>query len=242
MKFQNHKYLFLGCLVFISLPGLSEDQAWFQMVGFSEDGNYAAWQMGGVQDGSGFQWIDFGILSTESSEQMDRYYHVWDDYVDELPGETDLSSSEEDILELCRKYDIKPGTYDSPLVYHPLTDLSANGDSVFFCLETYSPMYCSDEILITVSLLPAEMEEGYPDWFPSPVTPILHVFQDSDSTSCLFFREEASLQRSTMEYDYNIAAVYRNPVIDNSLLVVLHSTRPGFEGPDGRFRVVCGSI
>ncbi len=240
MKFQNHKYLFLICLVFISLPGFSEDQAWFRMIGYSEDGTFAAWQMGGIQDGSGFQWIDLEILSTESSQQVDRYYHVWDDYVDELPGEADLASSEAEILELCRKYDIEPGTYDPPLVYHPLTDLGADGDSVSFCLESYSPRYCSDEILLTISLLPAEMEEGYPDWFPNPVTPVLHVLQDS--TSSLFFSEEASSQRYTMDFDYNIAAVYRNPAMDNSLLVVLHSIRPGFEGPDGRFRVVGGSI
>ena len=242
MKSGNHKYLFLTCLAIFSFPGFSADQAWFQMMGFSEDGDYAAWQMGGVQDGSGFQWIDFRILSTDSSVQVDRYYHVWEDSDDELPSEADLAPSEAEILELCRKYDIQSGIHNPPLVFHPLTDLGANGDSVLFCLDTYSPMYCSEEILMTISLLPAEMEEGYPDWFPSPVTPILQVFQDSDSTSSLFFREEAFPEQSTMDYDYNIAAVFRNPVIDNSLLVVLHSTRPGFEGSDGRFRVVCGSI
>jgi len=241
MKFQNHRYLFLVCLVFISLPGFSEDQAWFRMIGYSEDGTFAAWQMGGIQDGSGFQWTDMEILSTESSQQVDRYYHVWDDYVDELPGEADLASSEAEILELCRKYDIEPGAYDPPLVYHPLTDLGADRDSVSFCLETYSPRYCSDQMLLTVSLLPTEMAEGYPDWFPNPVTPVLHIFQDSTS-SLLFSEEEALPQLYTMDFDYSIAAVYRNPVLSDRLLVVLHSVRPGFEGPDGRFRVVCGSI
>lgn len=240
MRFGSYKYLVPACIFFLSLPGFSEDQAWFRMVGFSPDGEYAAWKMGGVQDGSGFQWVELEILSTESSLQVDRYRNVWDEYVDEFPGEADLASSEEDILELCSKYGIEPGICDSPLVYHPLTDLGANGDSVAFCLEIYSPRYNSGEILLTLTTLPADIEQDYPDWFPSPVTPILHVSQDG--TSNVFFSEEAFKQQYTMDFDYNIAAIYRNPVIDNSLLVVLHTTRPGFEGPDGRFRVVCGNL
>lgn len=228
------------CLFLISTSALSEDQAWFRMVGFSTDGAYAAWEMGGIQDGSGFQWIELEILDTESSLQVERYRYVWDKRVDELPGEADVASIQEIIDNLCEDYEIQSNNYDDPLIYHHLTDLSVRGDSVVFCLECYSPRYNSGEILLTLSLSPADVKQSYPDWFASPVTPVLYIVKNGERK--LFFSEELVQGQYTMNFEYGIAAVYRNPVIREFLLVVLNATRPGFEGPDGRFRVVSGCI
>ena len=228
------------CLFLISNSALSEDQAWFRLVGFSADGVYAAWEMGGIQDGSGFQWIELEILDTGSSLQVERYRYVWDECVDELPGEADIASIQKTIESLCEDYGIQSDSYDSPLIYHPLTDLSVRGDSVVFCLECYSPRYKSSDILLTLTSVHADIEQNYPDWFPDPVRPVLHVVQEE--ASHLFFSEELIPEQHRMNFEYSIAAIYKNPALHRSLLVVLHCTRPGFEGPDGRFRVVSGSI
>ena len=228
------------CLILIASTAWSGDQAWFRMIGFSKDGEYAAWKMGGVQDGSGFQWVEMEILDTGSSLQLERYRFVWDEVVDELPDQGAVASVDLEMLDICREYGIQPGSYESPLVLHPVTDLGVSGDSVVFCLESYTPNYNSGEILMTLSLFSADVEQDYPEWFPPPVTPVLHVMED-DATA-LFFSEELVQERFSLDFSYNIAVVYRNPVVSNSLLVVLHSIRPGFEGPDGRFRVVSGSI
>lgn len=228
------------CMLVISFPALSEDQASFRLLGFSEDGAYVAWEMGGVQDGSGFQWTELEILDTESSLHADGFRHMWDECVDELPGEADVASIEYCILDLCREYGIQSGNYDAPLLYHPLTDLGVKGDTVVFCLESYSPRYNSGEIVLTLTALSADMDQGYPDWFPPPATPVLHITEAGEEH--LFFSEDVLPERHSMNFAYSFAAVYSNPQVNNSLLVVLHSTRPGFEGPDGRFRVVSGSI
>ncbi len=228
------------CLLIISSQAVSEDLAWFRVIGFSGDGAYVAWEMGGIQDGSGFQWVEVEVLDTETSLETARYRYVWDENVDELPSAEDVASVEQNILDFCEKYEITSGNYESPLVYHPLTDLGVNGDTVAFCLESYSPRYNSSEIILTLALMPADVEQGYPDWFDSPVTPVLHTVSNGEGK--LLFSEELVQGQHVLSFDYSIAAIYRIPGFQDRLLVVLHSTRPGFEGPDGRFRVVCGNL
>ncbi len=230
-------FLVIVGLLALSTPSSAEDQAWFRLIGFSEDGSCAAWEMGGIQDGSGFQWVEMEIIDTETSLRLDGLEKVWNQYVDELPGEEEIASAENNILELCREYGIRQGNFEAPLVYHPVTDLSADGDSVAFCMEVYSPRGNSGEILLVLETEPAEIGENYPDWFPDPVMPLLMVVRDEHSS--LFFMDRES---HSLFYNFSIAAVYRNPVVENSLLMVLHAVSPGFEGPDGRFRVVSSSF
>jgi hypothetical protein len=224
-------------LMLLSSASSAEDQAWFRLIGFSEDGSYAAWEMGGVQDGSGFQWVEMEVIDTETSIRLDGLEKVWNQYVDELPGEAEVASAEKDIQRICSEWGIRRDTCQPPLVYHPVTDLSADGDSVAFCMEVYSPRGNSGEILLVLDTQPAEPVEDYPDWFPDPMLPLLTVVRDERSS--LFFMDR---EFHSMFYNFSIAAVYRNPGVENSLLVVLHAVSPGFEGPDGRFRVVSGSI
>ncbi|MCD4708952.1 MAG: DUF2259 domain-containing protein [Candidatus Sabulitectum sp.] len=240
MKLRMSTVWMSVCLLVISLPALSADQAFFRLLGFSVDGVYAAWKTGGVQDGSGFQWIEVEILNTKSSLPEEGFRHVWSEYMDELPEAADIVSVGERIEDIYCAYGIDLGNTGNLLVYHPVTDLGVKGDTVVFCLVSYSPSYNSSEIILTLSTLPVDMEQSYPDWFPSPVTPVLHVTEGGEEH--LFFSEEEIPEPYRMNFDYSIAAVYSNPADDNSLLVVLHSTRPGFEGSDGRFRVVSGSI
>jgi predicted secreted protein len=232
--------LLAGLTVLCTAPSSGEDQAWFRFIGFSNDGLCVAWEMGGIQDGSGFQWIEMEITDTQSSARLDGFSRVWDQYVDEFPKAEETASAEKAILELCGSYGIHDGSCEVPLVFHPLTDLTAEQNHVVFCMESYSPRANSGEIQLTLETESAETDEYYPDWFPDPVNPLLTV--DRDEQSRVFFNGGDHRQSGPMYFDYGIAAVYRNPVVENSLLVVLHAVSPGFEGPDGRFRVVSGSI
>jgi len=224
-------------LMLLSSVSSAEDQAWFRLIGFSEDGSCAAWEMGGVQDGSGFQWVEMEIIDSGTSLRLDGLNKVWDQFADELPGKEETASAEKDIQTMCREWGIRDGSFQPPLVYHPPTDLGVIEDSVVFCMEAYSPRGNSGKIVLVLGTVPAEPVEGYPDWFPDPVTPLLTVVIKEHSS--LFFQSE---EPGSMFFDYGIAAVYRNPQLQNSLLVVLKAVSPGFEGPDGRFRVVSGSI
>ncbi len=215
------------------LSAYGADQAWFRLLGFSEDGKYLAWEEGGVQDGSGFPWQRVIILDTETSTEVESSYKVWEDELRE-PEEGFFNT---DRNGLVMEYGIDTPPED-PLVYRPLTDLAAQGDSLRFCLEYYCPGYYTGEYVLRLERSPAAPGnvEGYPDWFPEPVVLSLTV-ADTD-----FFHEEEPPEEYGYVFGYGFAGIYRNPIARERLVVVLHSVMPGFEGADGRFRVVSGEL
>ncbi len=224
------------------LPSLafSGDQASFHLIGFSPDGEYIGWKTGGIQDGSGFQWVTVEVLETQTSLQMEKFRYVWDDCTDELPDLADLSTIEEKIGGICSVWGVETELLSEPLVYHALTDLGVRRDTVLFCLESYVPDYHSGEITLTLANKPAGIPQNYPDWFPPPVTPVLQVSVNGEEHT--FFEEDVIPESWRLSMGYGIYAVYSNPFFPENLVVVLASTEPGFEGPNGRFRVVTGTL
>ena len=226
------------CLLIFATAALSTDQAWFKFRGFSEDGTCAAWETGGVHDGSGFPWIRFEVIDTESSIPLAEMEMVWEDFEDEIRENASQDSIEQEITDTCNAFGILPENTGGILVNHPVTDLGVSPDTVIFCFESYSPSYNSGEITAVLRTLSAEQKLDYPEWFPTPVALAIDVIVNGEK-QCVF-SEEQPPDRYAMCFDYRIAAIYSNPAWNGSLLFVLHSEQPGFEGSDGRFRVVSG--
>lgn len=211
------------------------DQAWLRLVGFSQDGVYAAWETGGVQDGSGFPWLRVEVINTETSLPEKALYKVWEEEcINPDPALTGGMTAD-----LCAEFEIEEGSIGDPLIFHPVTDLGVSPDTVSFCLEHYFPGYNSGRLTMVLENLPAALSQGYPDWFPSPVS--LRITLAGD-LGMIFFSEETVPEDYRYVFCYSFAGVYRNPVNNRSLLVVLHTQEPGFEGSDGRFRVVSGAV
>ena len=228
------------CLSIFSYRAYSGDLAWFKLVGFSPDGEYVAWETGGIQDGSGFEWIEAEILNSHTSTQEEQFRHVWDECIDELPTLTELRAVEEKIEGMRSGWGIGFDRFFEPLVYHPLTDLGVRRDTVVFCLQNYMPDYHSGEIVLTLANKPAGVPQDYPDWFPPPVTPELEISMNGEEY--IFFKEHPASERWRMSMGYGIYAVYSNPYLSENLVVVLASTEPGFEGSNSRFRVITGTL
>jgi len=224
-------------MLVISEPILASAQADFELIGFSPDGTFAAWEMTGVQDGSGFHWVEFEVIDTGTSLRVDGFSHVWT-HIDGLPEEEKVSAVRDSINRICTEFEIQQDAAIDLLVYHPLTDISVSPDTVHFCTDVYSPDYRSSRMTLVLEYSPADIDQYYPDWFPPPVTPDLSLICGEEAVS--FFSETIIPEACRVNYDYGIAAVYRNPIVENSLLVVLHTRQPGFEGSDGKFRVVSG--
>ena len=221
----------LAVVLLVCLSAYGADQAWFRLLGFSADGRFLAWEEGGVQDGSGFSWLRVVVLATETSTEVESSYQVWEDELNE--PEEGFFQSEKNRLLMKFGIDTPPG---EPLIYRPLTDLNPQGDSLRFCLEYFCPGCWADEYVLLLEQTPVGYEEGYPDWFPEPV--ILSLTVDD---KC-FFNEEEPPEEYGYVFGYGIAGIYRNPFAGNELVVTLHSVVPGFEGADGRFRVVSGVL
>ena len=239
MEKELKRSIFVCLTLFLMVSSAyAGDQASFRLYGFSEDGQQVAWQSGGIQDGSGFKWIELEVLNTQTSSREDVFANVWDEYIDELPDMEDLAAFGESKEEMFFFWEIDLNQNHEPLVYYPMTDLGAERNTVSFCLENYVPDYNSGEITLTLYNKPANIEQNYPEWFPPPVTPVLHIQIDEEES--VFFQESTVPEEWSMAMSYGIYAVYRNPVLPENLIVVLNSTEPGFEGPNGRFRVVSG--
>ncbi len=236
------KITVLVCAGLLLLPTVaySGDQAWFSLLGFSEDGETVVWETGGIQDGSGFQWLNVEILDVDGSISDGRFQHVWDDCIDESPTTESIFAVEERKKNYLDQWKIQFGAFSQPLVFYPLTDLGASRDTVIFCLEKYVPDFNSGEITLTLLNKPADIEQTYPEWFDAPVTPVLKIQTNGDSQ--VFFSENTVPEQWTMTMSYSIHAIFRNPVIPDNIIVVLNTTEPGFEGPNGRFRVVSGEM
>ncbi|MCD4702338.1 MAG: DUF2259 domain-containing protein [Candidatus Aegiribacteria sp.] len=224
------------CLSLLPAQAYSGDQAWFRLIGFSRNGEHVAWETGGIQDGSGFQWITVEVLNTQTSLQEDLFEHVWDEFTDESPELADLSAVGEKKEDLWYSWGIDLDIVCEPLIYHSLTDLGVRRDTVVFCLESYVQDYNSGEITLTLINKPADIEQNCTEW--PPVTPILQISGNGEEH--ILFKEDIIQESWRMSMNYGIYAVYRNPFIPDNLLVVLISIEPGFEGPNGRFRVVSG--
>ncbi len=207
------------------------DQAWFRLAGFSSGGEYLAWETGGVQDGSGFPWLRVVILDTGTSREVESSLMVLEDEF----ANPDLGVFQNRRNDLLMEFGIEVPP-EEPLVYRPLTDLTAQGDSLPFCLEYHCPGYWSDEYMLRLATTPLGYDKDYPDWFPEPVSLELALSGE------LFFSEPEPPEEYRYVFGYGFAAVYRNPVLANRLAVVLHTVVPGFEGADGRYRVVSGEL
>lgn len=219
-------------LPLLALPLQAADQAGFELIGFSSDGGSAAWRTGGIHDGSGFPWCRVEVIDCMTGLPAAEEYRVID-YETDITEEEMLEETGKDLLD---RYSIEARQFCNPLVYHPVTDLGASPDTVRFCLEQFFPGYTSGELVMTLSLKEVEGSVGYPDWFPPPVTPRLLLNGEA------FFSEQKPPEGYASMFEYRIAAIYRNPVREDLLLVVLHAEQPGFEGADGRYRVVSGYL
>ena len=228
------------CFSIFSHRAYSGDLAWFKLVGFSPNGESVAWETGGIQDGSGFQWISAEILNSQTSLQEQQFSHVWDECIDESPTLIEQRHIQEKIEGMWSDWEIESDAFHEPLLFYPLTDLGVRRDSVVFCLQFYVPEYHSGEITLTLADKPAGVQQDYPEWFPPPVSPVLKVSMNEEDY--IFFEEDIHSESCRLAMGYGIYAVYANPVLPENLVVVLTTAQPGFEGSNGRFRVITGTL
>src|ERR1041384_6170984 len=58
----------LAALMLLALPATAADRALINMIGFSEDGNYFAFEQFGIQDGSGFAFSEVFVVDLASDK------------------------------------------------------------------------------------------------------------------------------------------------------------------------------
>lgn len=220
--------------VFLSSPGQAGDMAERDIIGFSKDGRYFAFEQYGVQDGSGFPYADVFVIDTVND--------AW------VPGtpfrvridneETPLAEARRQVAELARNKLIElvitePGTL---LASNPVTELSADPHKVVVNARVVVPpvdvpwTYRIESFDMPIPNCP----EGMTD---KPWQGFALTFQKGGSSPVELHRDSAVPESRGCAMRYALSDIVRHETSDNKVVVValISVFKLGFEGPDRRF-------
>ncbi len=222
-----------------------------EFLGFSDDGRYVAMEQYWIADGSGFPGAEIVILSVPDNIIIRKFEVPWTEgmmFIDgvEMCYENSMNPARKTVLEDSESFldslGISPGNKGVHCICHPLTDTDAEPESVSFVTWVGSLMYRGPEYSLSI-LNHRRMPDSPPDWLSMFDTPALLevLITDSNGSNIVMHLLDESPQPG-YEYvsSYRIRDIY---VYNDSLVaIILNTTEPGFEGPDGMFRMVTGVI
>lgn len=230
-------------LAFACTIGSGADLAEFNLVGFSDSGEYLAWEQYGVADGSGFAWAELVIVHVPANtvvyraRAMPTEAEMMDGTFPESPSGLRMLLREDASSELDSLGIIKGNTGMHNL-HHSLCDISVEPDRVRFYGWVFASNYHGPEYLLEITTEPTG-EEQHPDWFPP--TLLLHAELEQVSGERVILVDDAAPAKSYEHtFGYRISDVYT--MLGRYVAVVLNTEVPGFEGSDGRFRLIGGVL
>ncbi|MEN8209316.1 MAG: DUF2259 domain-containing protein [Candidatus Fermentibacteria bacterium] len=247
MKPAGLTILFLIVTVSASIAG---SMASIEFLGFSIDGRYAAMQQHWIEDGSGFPGAKITIMSVADNRMIRNFEVHWTEemmYADgvEVHFDNSINPAVETVLVTAESFmdslEFTARNRGIHCICHPLTDTGSEPDSVQFVTWIGSLMYRGPEFSLTLQNH-KQMPESPPEWLSMFDTPVLLEIQIMDENGFEVMRSSDNSPHPEHMFvsDYRIRDVY---VFNDSLIaIILNTTEPGFEGPDGMFRMVTGVL
>ena len=221
----------------VSSPVRAGDMAARDIIGFSKDGRYFAFEQYGVQDGSGFPYADvFFIDTVEDAWVPGTPFRVRIDN-----EETPLAEARRQVAEKARNTFIKlaitePGTL---LASNPVTELSADPHKV-----VVNPRVAVPPIDVPWTYRIESFELPIPDcpegMTDKPWQGFALIFQKEGADPVELHRDSSVPKSRGCAMRYAISDVVRHETSDNDAVVValISVFKLGFEGPDRRFVAV----
>lgn len=251
--------------MFFSLPCLSYELAQFNLIGFSADGRYLAWEEYGIQDGSGFPYCRVRIVNVVSNTVIEEESAVFelgdpdiepgqnirtffDEYLDDRENEYRYWEERARglvlplIAERIGSFGILEGNQGSLVVHHPLTDRTNFSSSIQFVSGWLGPWYkASPQFELVIDQQEIPLDSGVTSDFPFlDVLLSVRIVDLDGGQSHVLLDEIGSGQRKESAFTYGILSIYVYQ--DDYIAVVLYKYQNGFEGPDVRFRVITGEM
>ncbi len=221
-----------------------------EFLGFSADGRYAAMEQYWIEDGSGFPGAEITVMSVAENSVIRNFEVQWTEDLMygsgvEMCYENSMNPARETVRGNAESYldslDIAPENEGAHCVCHPLTDTGVEPESVLFVTWIGSPMYRGPEYSLSLQNH-EEIPESSPEWLSMFDAPVLLevLITDANGNAAMHLRDNSPQPGHRYVSNYRIRDVY---VYDDSLTaIILNTTEPGFEGPDGMFRMVTGVI
>ena len=252
--------------LFAGVAGCS-DIAVFELIGFSQSGEYLAWEQYGIQDGSGFPYSLIEIVHVPSGstvvvehelyvfdeaeffdtaipddwrpllDEQEREFRFWEEYARPIARSR--------IREEMSSLGVIEGNVGTLCVHHPLTDRSLANENVRFVTGMLAPSFDASpefEILLELPIVASMEETAWECGFVTDARALRLelICEQLSYRRVLVDDTQDAVDRSAWVYGYQVrdVVVYR----DTFVAVVLRKSVPGFEGPDVRFRVVTGRL
>ncbi len=237
--------LFVVCaLVMVSASGLlAGDNAQLDIVGFSSDGKYFAFEQHGYYDGSGFGYASMYIIDVAKN--------AWAEKPIEINGEEFAMNGQEELAEdldairqqlrtkivpTFRKYGLTSATEGQKI----LSDFAADGPWTQNDRKQYGFDYNGSKNMLTISEEDAPQDASDMNSGMCPQTLKLELW---GSTSKVLQEDEDGLvphsRGGGYARNYDISGVF---VSGNSLVVFVGYHVPSFEGPSKRYIAVSTTL
>jgi predicted secreted protein len=227
--------LFLN--IFLAAPALAGDRALIDVVGFSPDFRYFAFEEFGIQDGSGFAYSNLHVvdLSTDSWVLGTPIRIRADTEARSLPDVRAQANAE--AADHIENFGIAVPVEWAAMIGDGVPE--NNGKALRFGAPAYSPGTVSGDYTLTLSTFEAPAVSPCGEWFST--APLGYQLSISDVGGDRLIHRDASLPRSRgCPTDYRLYGVvmpFGGASISNAVAII--SVYPGgFEGPDRRFLAV----
>ncbi len=227
----------LLAMLALAAPAMAGDRALVDIIGYSEDARYFAFEEFGIQDGSGFAYSSIYIvdLSTDSWVVGTPIREQADDEgmsLSQIRAEVQLQAAE----------DLADFGIDMPAEYAALLGDGApdtDGRSLRFGSPGYGPGEVSGDYELRLSSFPTTAAAPCAEWFS--VDPMGYQLVIADTGGERLIHRDGPLPRSRgcpVTYRiYGVVLPFNAGSISDA--VALISVYPGgFEGPDRRFIAV----
>lgn len=240
--------LLIGSGVITPSPCHPGDAAELEIIGFSVDGKYFAFEQYGNMDGSGaaYSWIDFydvgGGRYVDETKRIvvgGREGHSWS-------LEQTRSEARKQATETLERLSVPVGNVGKRVVSRPLNDLGADSTSAQFSVWTPLEGMISQDYSLELETSPTTTERCY---FDEPARVFdLYLIDNGSGEKILLHHDDYLPEERGCAVAYRIADVavfepfQKRDVSGTSIVVLLNIFSTGFEGHDMRYTAVGGTL
>lgn len=222
------------------------DIATLDVIGFSKDGKYLAFEQYGTQDGSGFDYSEIFFVDVARNTYAANPVRVLIE--DDGDGTSDRVARVEataKALPFLVALGIESGNTGRKVVSHPLSDLSADPYSVRFSTSHYVARgYHWDDYRLDLKVS-GKKGDCYAEHAPKLLE--VTLTNGTEKTQRTLQKDKRVPRSRGCVIDYRIqdVYVYENGTSERApkyVAAFLNVTTPGFEGDDVMYMVVTGEL
>jgi len=225
----------MGVAMFFAGPARAGDRALYELIGYSEDMGYFAFEEFGIQDGSGFAYSNIYVVDIDN-----------DRWVVGTPIQIQAENETEKLPAIRKEARDAAANFISALaITRPAQLLAANGDGALngngkilnFGLPGFSgPESVAGRFELSLATFPAESGAPCMEWSGQESLGFA-LSLEAEGVAREVHRDEKLPRSRQCPQTYTISAVvmpFENRDIDRAVALI-SVYRLGFEGPDRRF-------